>query len=45
MIVPEIEQEIEMLTALLASALSPSAAAQILRNIADQIEALQALQQ
>lgn len=45
MIVPEIEQELEMYAALLAAALPPSAAAQILRNIADQIEALQALQQ
>lgn len=36
----EIEQEMEMLAALLASALSPSAAAQIIRLIADQVAAL-----
>lgn len=45
MIVPEVEQELEQWAAILASVLSPSAAAQILRNIADTIEALQPVQQ
>lgn len=36
----EIEQELEMLAALLASELSPAAAAGIIRAIADQVEAL-----
>lgn len=36
----QIESEMEMLAAMLASALSPSAAAEIIRNLADMVESL-----